>query len=51
MASVRKEMIIEAGRDHVWAALADFQSVHKRVAPGFVTDSKSDGENARIVTF
>jgi hypothetical protein len=51
MASVRKELAIEAPAERVWAALADFQAVHKRVAPGFVTDSKPDGDSARIVTF
>ncbi|MBI1212093.1 MAG: SRPBCC family protein [Alphaproteobacteria bacterium] len=51
MASVRKEFTIEAPAERVWAALADFQAVHKRVAPGFVTDSKPDGDDARIVTF
>ena len=51
MASVRKEFTIEAPAEKVWAALADFQAVHKRVAPGFVTDSKPDGAEARIVTF
>src|SRR5262249_9761942 len=43
--------IVAAPAEKVWAALADFQAVHKRVAPGFVTDSKPDGEGARIVTF
>jgi carbon monoxide dehydrogenase subunit G len=51
MASVRKEFSVEAPAERVWAALADFQAVHKRLAPGFVTDSKPDGEAARIVTF
>src|SRR6185295_10785648 len=54
MATVRKEFIIEAQPEKVWAALADFQAVDKRVAPGFVTeskpDTKPDGE-ARMVTF
>ena len=51
MASVRKEIAIAAPAATVWAALADFHAVHKRLAPGFVTDSKPDGEAARIVTF
>ena len=54
MASVRKEFRIDASPDQVWAALADFQAVHKRLAPGFVTDSKPDSDasgEARIVTF
>jgi hypothetical protein len=50
MACVRKEIIINANLEHVWAALADFHAVHKRVAPGFVTDSQPDGE-ARVVKF
>jgi hypothetical protein len=50
VASVRKEISVEASAEHVWAALADFHAVHKRLAPGFVTDSKADGD-ARIVTF
>ena len=50
MASVRKTFSIEAAADQVWAALADFHNVHKRVAPGFVIDSKPDGD-ARIVKF
>lgn len=54
MATVRKEMMIDAGPDQVWAALADFHAVHKRLAPGFVVESKSDGDatgDARVVTF
>ena len=50
MASVRKEILVEARPDDVWAALRDFGAVHRRVAPGFVVDSKLDGD-ARIVTF
>jgi carbon monoxide dehydrogenase subunit G len=51
MATVRKEFTVEAPAEKVWAALADFQAVHTRLAPGFVTNSKADGEDARIVTF
>jgi len=51
MASVRKEILIDANPSHVWAALADFHAVDKRVAPGLVTASKRDGDAARIVTF
>lgn len=51
MASVHKELLIAAPAERVWAALADFQAVHQRLAPGFVTNSKPDGEEARIVTF
>ncbi len=50
MASLRQEISVNAPLDHVWAALRDFGAVHQRVVPGFVVDSKLDGE-ARIVTF
>ena len=51
MATIRKEMQIRAAANAVWSALADFQNVHKRLAPGFVTDSKPDGNTARVLTF
>ena len=50
MASIHKDFPIDAPADEVWDALRDFGAVHTRLAPGFVTDCKLDGE-ARIVTF
>lgn len=50
MASVHKEIPIDARPDDVWAAVRDFGAVHRRLAPGFVIDARLDGE-ARIVTF
>jgi hypothetical protein len=50
MASIRKEIEIEADADDVWAALRDFGAVHEKLAPGFVVDTHLDG-NARVVTF
>lgn len=50
MASIRKESIIDSPAELVWDALRDVGMVHVRVAPGFVTDCRMDGE-ARIVTF
>jgi hypothetical protein len=50
MASIHKEIIIDASPDHVWDALRDFGALHTRLAPGFVTDTKLEGD-ARIVTF
>ncbi len=50
MASLRQEIPVNAPLDHVWAALRDFGAVHRRLVPGFVVDSKLDGD-ARIVTF
>ncbi len=50
MASLHRDIPIDAAPDHVWAAVRDFGAVHTRLAPGFVTDARLDGD-ARIVTF
>ena len=50
MASIHKDIPIDAHPDAAWAAVRDFGNVHTRLAPGFVLDAKLDGE-ARIVTF
>ncbi|HEY2886216.1 MAG TPA: SRPBCC family protein [Rhizomicrobium sp.] len=51
MATIRKEMKLNAPLYKVWDALADFQHVHTRLAPGFVVDSKPEGNNARTIKF
>jgi carbon monoxide dehydrogenase subunit G len=50
MASIQKDFLIDASPNDVWDALRDFGALHTRLAPGFVTDTKLDGD-ARIVTF
>lgn len=50
MASIRREIVIEARPADVWDAIRDVGAVHTRLAPGFVTDTKMDGD-ARVVTF
>lgn len=50
MASIRKEIVIEAEPQVVWDAVRDVGAVHRRMAPGLVTDTTMDGD-ARIVTF
>lgn len=50
MATIVKELIIEASLTQVWDALRDFNAVHQRLAPGFVTDCRAE-EGARVVTF
>jgi hypothetical protein len=50
MASIHKEIPIDAHPDDVWAAVRDFGAVHRRLAPGFVLDARLDGD-ARIVSF
>jgi hypothetical protein len=51
MGSIRTEIPLRAPQDRVWDAVRDFGAVHRRVAPGFLTDSKLDGEDVRVVTF
>jgi hypothetical protein len=50
MASIHKDIIIDANPADVWDALRDFGALHTRLVPGFVLDTKLDGD-ARIVTF
>ena len=50
MASIHKDIPIDAPAHEVWDAVRDFGAVHTRLAPGFVIDAKLDGE-ARIVAF
>jgi hypothetical protein len=50
MASIHKDIPIDAPAHDVWDAVRDFGAVHIRLAPGFVIDTKLDGES-RIVTF
>ena len=50
MASIHKDISIDASPGDVWDAVRDFGAVHTRLAPGFVVDSRLDGDT-RIVTF
>jgi hypothetical protein len=50
MASIRKEIAIDASPEEVWAAVRDWGALHERLVPGFVLDTRLDGED-RIVTF
>jgi hypothetical protein len=50
MASIHKDILLDARPEDVWAAVADFGAVHQRLVPGFVLDARLDGD-ARIVTF
>ena len=51
MATIRKEITLDARPDDVWDALRDFHAVHERLVPGFVIDSEPDGDDVRVVTF
>ena len=50
MASLHRDISIDARPDDVWAAVRDFGAVHRRLAPGFALDAHLDGD-ARVVTF
>jgi hypothetical protein len=49
MASICKQVTIDAPVDAVWAALRDYGALHE-MAVGFVTATEMDGED-RLVTF
>ena len=50
MASIRKEIVVAAPADAVWAAVRDVGALHHRLVPGFVVDTRLEA-GARIVTF
>jgi hypothetical protein len=50
MASIRREIQIDARPETAWAALRDVGALHRRLVPGFVTDTRLE-EGARVVTF
>ena len=50
MASIRKEIPLDARPEDVWDAVRDIGALHTRLVPGFVTDTRLE-EGARVVTF
>ena len=50
MASIHKDIPLAAPASDVWDAVRDFGALHTRLVPGFVLDTRLDGE-ARIVNF
>lgn len=50
MATIRKEILTTAHPDAVWDAIRAVDSLHTRLVPGFVKDTKMEG-NVRVVTF
>jgi carbon monoxide dehydrogenase subunit G len=50
MASITREIRIEASPEEVWDALRDVGALHIRLAPGFVVDTHVE-DGARTVTF
>jgi carbon monoxide dehydrogenase subunit G len=50
MASIHREVQIQADPATVWDALRDVGAIHRRLARGFVTDVRLE-DGARVVTF
>jgi Polyketide cyclase / dehydrase and lipid transport len=50
MASILLDIPIAADAAAVWDAVRDVGEVHRRLAPGFVTDTRMEGDT-RVVTF
>src|SRR5256712_5391011 len=50
MACIRKEILLDASAENVWAAVRDVGALHERLVPGFVVDTRLEGD-ARVVTF
>ena len=50
MASIRREISLQAAPDTVWAAVRDIGAIHERLCPGFVVNTVLE-EGARLVTF
>jgi len=51
MATVRREIDIEAAAADVWEIISDFSTGPQRMAPGLVTDCRLDTPEVRVVTF
>ena len=50
MATLHKEIHIEAPPQAIWDAARDVGALHTRLVPGFVVNTQLDGQ-ARVVTF
>jgi hypothetical protein len=50
MASIHKEIVIDALPEDVWSAVRDFGAVHERLVPGVLVAVTLE-EGARVVTF
>jgi hypothetical protein len=51
MASIRREVHIQASAEKVWDAMRDVGALHTRLCPGFVVDTKLEASDVRLVTF
>jgi hypothetical protein len=50
MASIHKEVVVDALADAAWSAIRDVGAIHTRLAREFVVDTRLEGDS-RVVTF
>ena len=50
MASIHREIVVQAPADAAWDAIRDVGAVHTRLAQKYVVDTKLEGDS-RVVTF
>jgi hypothetical protein len=50
MATLHKDIFIQARPEQIWDAVRDVGALHTRLVPGFVRDTRVEGET-RVVTF
>jgi hypothetical protein len=50
MASLHHDIQLDVSAAEAWSAVRDFHALHTRLVPGFVVDSRPDGDD-RVVTF
>jgi hypothetical protein len=50
MASVQREIVVEASPEACWDAIRDIGALHTRLVPGFVVDCRLE-PGGRVVTF
>ena len=52
MATIRKDIPLNAPPDQVWDVIRDIGAIHQRLAPGYVVDTRvEEGGAVRMVTF
>jgi carbon monoxide dehydrogenase subunit G len=51
MASIHRDIHIDAPADALWDAMRDVGALHTRLVPGFVTQCEMDGDDARKIRF
>jgi carbon monoxide dehydrogenase subunit G len=50
MATLHKDILIAASPEQIWDAVRDVGALHTRLVPGFVRDTRLEGQT-RVVTF